>query len=170
MTITPYTGGFTQTNGYLVETLAGNFLIDAPEGIRGWMEQNGKRVTDVLLTRYNLSGFLTKGSTEASTKAEEPDSMMMEMEKTPGMAPAPRNMGKNWRGPDYKKIAPAASRGNVEDLVDTLIFRFFQGPVPKLARESFIDYAKAKKGVIFTDKEVGELCHLMMSTPYYQLC
>jgi hypothetical protein len=96
--------------------------------------------------------------------------MMMEMEKTPGMAPPPRNMGKNWRGPDYKKIAPAASRGNVEDLVDTLIFRFFQGPVPKLARESFIDYAKAKKGVIFTDKEVGELCHLMMSTPYYQLC
>ncbi len=53
MTITPYTGGFTQTNGYLVETPAGNFLIDAPEGIRGWLEQNDKRVTDVLLTHQH---------------------------------------------------------------------------------------------------------------------
>jgi uncharacterized protein (DUF1800 family) len=145
-------------------------VLFMPPNVAGWDWGKAWINTNTLLTRYNLSGFLTKGSTEASTKAEEPDSMMMEMEKTPGMAPPPRNMGKNWRGPDYKKIAPAASRGNVEDLVDTLIFRFFQGPVPKLARESFIDYAKAKKGVIFTDKEVGELCHLMMSTPYYQLC
>ncbi|MFZ9935530.1 MAG: MBL fold metallo-hydrolase [Luteolibacter sp.] len=53
MTITPYTGGFTQTNGYLVETPAGNFLIDAPEGIRGWLEQNDKSVTDVLLTHQH---------------------------------------------------------------------------------------------------------------------
>ena len=53
MTITSYTGGFTQTNGYLIETPSGNFLIDAPEGIRGWLEQNDKRVTDVLLTHQH---------------------------------------------------------------------------------------------------------------------
>jgi uncharacterized protein (DUF1800 family) len=163
--ITEPPGGFPIT----AQQQLGQVLF-MPPNVAGWDWGKAWINTNTLLTRYNLSGFLTKGSTEASTKAEEPDSMMMEMEKTPGMAPPPRNMGKNWRGPDYKKIAPAASRGNVEDLVDTLIFRFFQGPVPKLARESFIDYAKAKKGVIFTDKEVGELCHLMMSTPYYQLC
>jgi hypothetical protein len=37
-------------------------------------------------------------------------------------------------------------------------------------RGSFIEYAIAKKGVIFTNKETAELCHLMLSTPYYQLC
>ena len=54
--------------------------------------------------------------------------------------------------------------------VDALVFRFFQGPVPDMARSSFIEYATAKKGVIFTDKETAELCHLILSTPYYQLC
>ena len=53
MTITPYTGGFTQTNGYLVETPAGNFLVDAPEGIRDWLEENDKQVGDVLLTHQH---------------------------------------------------------------------------------------------------------------------
>jgi hypothetical protein len=51
-----------------------------------------------------------------------------------------------------------------------LVFRFFQGSVPAAARDSFVQYAVAKKGVIFTDKETAELCHLMLSTPYYQLC
>jgi len=53
--------------------------------------------------------------------------------------------------------------------VDALIQRFFQGAVPMKARESFIDFANAKKGIIFTNREVAELCHLMLSTPYYQL-
>ena len=33
-----------------------------------------------------------------------------------------------------------------------------------------MEYATSKKGVIFTDKEMAELCHLMLSTPSYQLC
>lgn len=58
MTITPYTGGFTQTNGYLVETTAGNFLIDAPEGVRDWLAENDKQVTDVLLTHQHYDHVL----------------------------------------------------------------------------------------------------------------
>ncbi len=54
--------------------------------------------------------------------------------------------------------------------MDGLIARFFSVPMPEKARASFVEYANAKKGVAFTDKELGELCHLMMSTPYYQLC
>ena len=38
------------------------------------------------------------------------------------------------------------------------------------ARDSFVAYADSKKGVAFTDEELGELCHLMLSTPYYQIC
>ncbi len=66
MTITLYTGGFTQTNGYLVETDAGNFLIDAPEGIRGWLEQNGKQVTDVLLTHQHYDHVLDAAALQES--------------------------------------------------------------------------------------------------------
>jgi uncharacterized protein (DUF1800 family) len=144
-------------------------ILFTPPNVAGWDWGKAWINTNTLLTRYNLAGFITKGSTDAAGPRQSGE-MSMQMERTPGMASAPRAMGRNWMGPDYKSIAPPASRENVEELVDALIFRFFQGPVPKLARESFIDYAKLKKGVIFTDKEIGELCHLMMSTPYYQLC
>jgi hydroxyacylglutathione hydrolase len=53
MKITPYTGGFVQTNGYLVETPDGNFLVDAPEGIADWIAEKGVRVDDVLLTHQH---------------------------------------------------------------------------------------------------------------------
>ncbi len=53
MKISLYTGGFVQTNGYLVETPDGNLLIDAPEGIADWLSQRGVRVDDVLLTHQH---------------------------------------------------------------------------------------------------------------------
>lgn len=53
MKITTYTGGFVQTNGYLVETPGGNFLVDAPEGIAEWVTRRGVRVDDVLLTHQH---------------------------------------------------------------------------------------------------------------------
>ncbi|MEO5914885.1 MAG: MBL fold metallo-hydrolase [Luteolibacter sp.] len=53
MKITTYTGGFVQTNGYLVETPDGNLLIDAPEGITDWVARRGVRIDDVLLTHQH---------------------------------------------------------------------------------------------------------------------
>jgi glyoxylase-like metal-dependent hydrolase (beta-lactamase superfamily II) len=53
MKITSYTGGFVQTNGYLIETTAGNLLIDAPEGVADWIIRKGVRVDDVLLTHQH---------------------------------------------------------------------------------------------------------------------
>ncbi len=53
MKLSSYTGGFVQTNGYLVETPDGNFLVDAPEGIADWIDQKGVRVDDVLLTHQH---------------------------------------------------------------------------------------------------------------------
>ena len=58
MKITSYTGGFTQTNGYLVETAEGNFLIDAPEGIADWLAGKGVAVPDVLLTHQHYDHVL----------------------------------------------------------------------------------------------------------------
>ena len=115
-------------------------------------------------TRYNLAGFITKGAEEGGS------AMSGERMKLPGMRKNPRGAGRRWNGPDYEKIAPRTLRGNPTQLVDSLIFRFFQGPMPDKARGSFIEYATAKMGVVFTNKEIAELCHLMLSTPYYQLC
>jgi len=53
MKITTYTGGFVQTNGYLIETPDGNLLIDAPEGVTEWIASRGVRVDDVLLTHQH---------------------------------------------------------------------------------------------------------------------
>lgn len=53
MKISLYTGGFVQTNGYLVETPDGNFLVDAPQGIAEWVTKRGVRVDDVLLTHQH---------------------------------------------------------------------------------------------------------------------
>jgi hydroxyacylglutathione hydrolase len=53
MKLSLYTGGFVQTNGYLVETPDGNLLIDAPEGVTEWLAGRGTRVDDVLLTHQH---------------------------------------------------------------------------------------------------------------------
>ncbi len=53
MKITSYTGGFVQTNGYLLETPGGNILIDAPAGITKWLADKGVRVDAVLLTHQH---------------------------------------------------------------------------------------------------------------------
>ena len=58
MKITSYTGGFTQTNGYLIETPDGNLLIDAPEGVVAWLDEGGVRVDEVLLTHQHYDHVL----------------------------------------------------------------------------------------------------------------
>ena len=58
MKITPYTGGNTETNGYLIETPDGNLLVDAPEGVAGWLAKKGVRVDDVLLTHQHYDHVL----------------------------------------------------------------------------------------------------------------
>ncbi|MBC8001549.1 MAG: MBL fold metallo-hydrolase [Opitutaceae bacterium] len=65
MKISLYTGGFVQTNGYLVETPDGNLLIDAPEGIADWITQRGVRVDDVLLTHQHYDHVVDAAALKA---------------------------------------------------------------------------------------------------------
>jgi uncharacterized protein (DUF1800 family) len=147
----------------------------APPNVAGWDWGKAWINTNTLLTRYNLAGYLTKGAEESEKTdvAKNDETMMMSGEemtaKPVAMEKKKPRANRGWQGPDYKKITPPALRENPSDLVDALIFRFFQGPLPEKARGSFVEYATAKQGVIFTDKEVAELAHLMLSTPYYQL-
>jgi hypothetical protein len=135
-----------------------------PPNVAGWDWGQAWINTNTLLTRYNLAGFITKGAEDGGS------AMSGDRVKLPAMGRTPKNAGRGWQGPDYDKIAPRSLREKPEDLVDSLIFRFFQGPVPDKARGSFVAYANSKKGVVFTNTEIAELCHLMLSTPYYQLC
>jgi len=48
-----FTGGFAQTNGWLIETAGGNLLVDAPEGIAGWLAGKGVRIDHLLLTHQH---------------------------------------------------------------------------------------------------------------------
>lgn len=53
MKISIFTGGMVQTNGYLVETVDGNYLVDAPEGIAEWLDEKGARVDALYLTHQH---------------------------------------------------------------------------------------------------------------------
>ncbi len=53
MRISCYTGGMVQTNGYLVEGVGGNFLVDAPAGIASWVAGKGVRVDALYLTHQH---------------------------------------------------------------------------------------------------------------------
>ena len=53
MKISCFTGGMVQTNGYLLETDAGNLLVDAPEGVAKWLKSEGMSVNALLLTHQH---------------------------------------------------------------------------------------------------------------------
>ncbi|RYD39609.1 MAG: DUF1800 family protein [Verrucomicrobiaceae bacterium] len=139
-------------------------VLFMPPNVAGWDWGKAWINTDTLLARYNIAGFVTKGAGQDNRK------MANEKVRTRGMGPEARRVRRGWDGPDYEKIAPRPLRENPADLVDSLIFRFFQGPLPEKARGPLVEYAESKKGAIFTNKETAELCHLMLSTPYHQLC
>lgn len=86
MKITTYTGGFAQTNGYLVQTDEGCVVIDAPEGIWDFCQQEEIKPTGLLLTHQHFdhvddaSKFETEG--EVPIYAAEPFSRDLTIEET----------------------------------------------------------------------------------------
>lgn len=65
MKLSLYTGGFVQTNAYLVETPDGNLLIDAPEGVAEWLMERGTRVDYVLLTHQHYDHVMDAAKLKA---------------------------------------------------------------------------------------------------------
>ena len=53
MKVSKFTGGLVQTNGYLVEGVGGNFLVDAPAGIAEWIKEKGVRIDALYLTHQH---------------------------------------------------------------------------------------------------------------------
>lgn len=50
--ISCFTGGIAETNGYLVETSLGRWLVDAPEGVTDWLKEKGVTQIDLLLLTH----------------------------------------------------------------------------------------------------------------------
>ncbi|MCW1913917.1 MBL fold metallo-hydrolase [Luteolibacter sp. GHJ8] len=49
-----FTGGFVQTNGYLIQTPdGGHVLVDAPQGVAQWLEARGVKPVALLLTHQH---------------------------------------------------------------------------------------------------------------------
>jgi uncharacterized protein (DUF1800 family) len=137
-------------------------VLFLPPNVAGWDWGKAWINTNTLLSRYNVAGNLITG--KANTKSQERGMMIEAMRER-----RVERTGNEAILPVFTKIASESKRNETKELVDHLIERFFCVPIPEKARESFVQYADSKKGVSFTDKELGELCHLMLSTPYYQL-
>ena len=140
-------------------------ILFVPPNVAGWDWGKAWINTNTLLTRYQISGVISHGGSSALPTGVEGAGFK-------GMAAAgmSRLAMMNWDGPDYDKLVPRDSRNDLEKMVDSLINRLFQRKLSGNVRERFIAYARDKQGVVFTNQEVGELVHLMMSTPHYQLC
>lgn len=141
-------------------------VLFMPPNVAGWDWGKAWINTNTLLTRYNLAGLITKGAGDMASAVQGGKGKNA---RGP-LAKGGRRNDRAWAGPNYRKIAPPRLRADPAALVDSLIRRFFQEPVAAHHRDTFIKYAASKAGGGFTDGEVAELCHLMLSTPEYQLC
>lgn len=69
MEIECYTGGFFQTNGYLLQGKDGNILIDAPQGVAAWLNEKGVKIDELLLTHLHHDHIIDA----AALKREHPE-------------------------------------------------------------------------------------------------
>lgn len=56
--ISTYTGGIAATNGHVLSLPGGTVLVDAPDGISGWLRQNKIKVDALLLTHQHFDHVL----------------------------------------------------------------------------------------------------------------
>jgi glyoxylase-like metal-dependent hydrolase (beta-lactamase superfamily II) len=60
-----YTGGIAATNGHLLTLPGGNVLVDAPDGIAGWLKKQNLRVDALFLTHQHFDHVLDAAAVKA---------------------------------------------------------------------------------------------------------
>ena len=139
-------------------------VLFQPPNVAGWDWGQAWINTNSLLARYNVAGVVTKGvSAETLAVQRGPEG------NKERMARGLKFVERNWKGPDYEKVVPRDIRADSKLLVDHLMFRLFQSQLGESERIKFMEFADAQRGAVFTNTEVAELVHLMMSSPHYQL-
>lgn len=66
LSIQAYCGGIFQTNGYVVSRDGRSWVFDAPEGIAGWLEDEGIRPEALLLTHQHHDHVLDVGRMQSA--------------------------------------------------------------------------------------------------------
>ncbi|MDP9292253.1 MAG: DUF1800 domain-containing protein [Verrucomicrobiota bacterium] len=125
-----------------------------PPSVKGWDGGKSWITTSTLLTRYNLAGF------ETGTGPMQFQRLGKKNTSRPGF-----QVESDATLP-LEKIAPSALRATPEKLVENLSWRLFQQAPSSHDEKVFVEYIQANGT---TDSAIGELVHLMMSTPQFQL-
>jgi len=123
----------------------------APPSVKGWDGGYSWITTASLMERYNLAGMLVKGSGRKSRNR------------------LPRGMSYASSVEPQKILARDTIASN-DEAVRELLWRFFHGPL----RDKDIAILRTHFGNLpdyreWTDDEIRNLVHLLMSTPHYQL-
>ncbi|MDP1589362.1 MAG: MBL fold metallo-hydrolase [Prosthecobacter sp.] len=63
--ITTYTGGIAATNGHYLSLPGGHVLVDAPDGIAGWLKKQNLRVDALFLTHQHFDHVLDAAAVKA---------------------------------------------------------------------------------------------------------
>ena len=151
-----------------------------PPSVKGWDGGKAWISTSTLLTRYNLAAALLRSAAPHASKAVNdfapginPAVTMADAqgltEKGEPMAVAPQPVVLTSSHVDLQKLAPPAVRADAPTLVRAMTQRLFQAPLAPKIEDTFVDYLRSMGPTISDDQVVG-LLHLMMSTPYFQLC
>ena len=149
-----------------------------PPSVKGWDGGKAWISTSTLLTRYNLAAALLRSTAPRAAVGEFAPGINPNVTMTGGESldvkgnavaahalPVALPSGQI----DLQKLAPDALRADPDALVRTLTARLFQSPLPPKVEGTFTDYLRST-GPATTDQHVVGLLHLMMSTPYFQLC
>ena len=154
-----------------------------PPNVKGWDGGKAWISTSTLLTRYNLAAALLRSTAPRASAAAgsgfapgiNPAMTMANAETLDEKGnPVPAATHAIPVAPpggqvDLKKLAPPDVRADAPTLVRAMTQRFFQGPLAPKVEETFTDYLRSM-GPTISDGHVIGLLHLMMSTPYFQLC
>ena len=153
-----------------------------PPSVKGWDGGKTWINTNTLLTRYNLAAALLRSTAPRAVAAAvgefapgiNPAVTMtggetLDVKGNPMAAARPEPPALPSGQIDLQKLAPPDVRGNADMLVNALTQRLFQGPLAPKVHDTFTDFLRSM-GSPFTDQHVVGLIHLMMSTPYFQLC
>jgi hypothetical protein len=133
-----------------------------PPNVAGWEGGRSWINTNTLLTRYNIAGFLLTGDVVGKDRNDKKMKMRERLKER-------KNAQMRKSVVPFDRLVPLDLRADLAALIAALTERFFHADLPDKDLAKFRDYAKSKESKRFTDQEVGELIHLMMSTPQYQL-
>jgi hypothetical protein len=120
-------------------------VIFAPPNVKGWDGGRSWISSSSLLYRYNFASYLLSGKARVlggggSKTAQIP----------------------------LDRIAPPETREDSKKLLDRLVFRVFNSPIPGKEMKNYEEYL-AKHGTPASDSTIRDLMQIMMSTPAFQL-